>query len=156
MFLANTLMFLSPLIDCQWLCFIQGHLSNSWSQTVFQCCISMTVLANALRKRAAVSEKLCVWQYLCSGPIIPWPYSQFSWLNQPWTVSFTLEQMEMSQGAKQHWVVCTSCWNSFGWHPLYISLPPPPFIRHPCTCHWLQAVEFALTPWPTDGTPCSL
>lgn len=153
MFLASTLMFFSPLIDCQWLRFIQDHLSHSWSQTVPQCCISTTVLAVALREGCSFRKTVYFTVFML------WTRHTMTlqpvFVAKPTINSFIYPRANGNIPGREaaFRLVCTSCWNFFGWHPLYVSLPLLLYIilAHAigcsrCSLPWLPDLRMALLP----------
>lgn len=64
MFLASTLVFFSPLVDFQWLCFMRDYLPKSWDHNAALRSSRTTVLDNALRKCTVVSGRLSFMVFL--------------------------------------------------------------------------------------------
>lgn len=148
MFLASTLVLFSPLVDFQRLYFMQDYLAKSWDHNAALRSSRTTVLDNALRKCTVVSGQpswvvFLLWiKYITA--LLPVLMAEPSFI-------YPRENGNAPGSEAAFQLVCTSCQEFFGWHPLYVSLSL--YITLAIGCSQCGS---ALTHWPTDGTFLSL
>lgn len=153
MFLASTFVFFSPLVDFQWLCFMQDYLPKSWDHNAALRSSRTTVLDNALRKCTVVSGRPSFMVFLLWIKHITALLPVLMAEPTVWSFICPGENGNAPGSEAAFQLVCTSCQEFFGWHPLYVSLSLYITFAHAIGCSQCGS---ALTHWPTDGTSFSL